>query len=177
MTRLADRWDRRSESLRDGREGFTAQSATLILRKPQAVWDCLNSPGIDVLLHRGHLKTFHVPGTPETGLGKQTCMFIRGTSEVVDVTVSEIIDYEPPRRVSSKIVNSQVPMVEVQTIAELPGGCSFAVSLGTRIPIGSAAQAGRRLQGHIDEYVARVKAIVEAGAQAPETTAPTVSGS
>ena len=175
MTRLGDRWDRRSDSLRDGREGFTAQSAILILRKPQAVWDCLHAPGIDVLLHGGHLKTFHVPGTPESGPGQQTCMFIRGTNEVLEVTVSEIIDYDPPARVTRKIVNSQVPMAEVQTIAELPGGCSFAVSLGTRIPIGSAAQAGRRLQGQLDEYVARVKAIVEAGGHALDTTAPSAS--
>lgn len=103
-------------------------------------------------------------------------MFIMSDNGVLEVTVSEVIEYDPPHRVSSKIVNSQVPMVEVQTIGEVPGGCSFAVSLGTRIPLGSAPKVGRQLQAYLDEYVTKVKTLVEAGQQ-PESTPAKASDS
>ena len=176
MSRLGERWDRRADSYRDGREAFTAQSATLILKQPHEVWAFLDSPGAGVLLHQRHERTFHVPGTPETGTGHQSCTFIMGENGVLEVTVSEVIEYDPPRRVTSKIVNSQIPMVEAQTIAEVPGGCSFAVSLGTRIPAGSAPKVGRQLQAYLDAFVTKVKTLVETEPQ-PESAIPEVRDS
>lgn len=167
MSRLGERWDRRADSLRDGREPFTARSATMILRSSEAVWSTLDAPGIEVLLDRNHLKTFPVPGTPESGVGHQTCTFTLGEKDLIKVTVAEVIEYDPPTRVRHKIVNSLVPMIDEQTIAEVPGGCSYAVSLGTRIPIGSGSTIGRQLQASLDDHVAKVKELVEAG-QLPE---------
>lgn len=170
MTRLGDRWDRRMDTYRDGREPFTAQSAAMIRSTPQAVWDLLDAPGVAILLDNRHQRTFHVPGTPEDGVGRQSCNFRLSEDGVLEVTVSEVIEHDPPFRSVRRILNTEVPIVEGTTLAEIPGGCSFAVSIGLRILAGTRHAVAPQVQAQLDEYVEKVKALAENGLPPKRTT-------
>ena len=165
MGHLEDRWDRRQDSYRDGREPFTAQGAVMIAAQPQTVWDFLHSPGTGVLLDHRFIKRFPVPGTPAEGVGHQYCTFSMGDQGALAVTVSEVVEYDPPRRYLRKIINADVPILEAHTIAEVPGGCSYAVSFGLRIPSGTSRSVGLEIQRDLEEHAAKVKAFVESGAK------------
>jgi hypothetical protein len=163
MTRIGERWERRADGIRDGREPFAAQAAAMIRSEPQAVWDFLEAPGSAVLLDPQHQRSFHVPGTPEYGVGSQTCTIRLRDSGVHQVLLSEVVEYDPPFRSLCKLLNTYAPLLERHTLAEIPGGCSLAVNIGMRIPLGSADQVGAQVRSQLQEYVAKVKALVEAG--------------
>lgn len=150
---------------RDGREPFTAQASILLISEPQTVWDWLDAPGARVLLDERHLKSFHVPGTPEVGAGHQLCSFRLSESGSLDVTVYETVEESEPFRSVNKILNTDVPYLEGLTLAVVPGGCSLALTLATRIPAGSARTVGKQLQAHLEEHARKIKALVETGRQ------------
>ena len=147
----------------DGREPFTAQAAVLILASPQVVWDFLGAPGAGVLLDYRFVKSFPVPGTPAEGVGHQYCNMFHDDGGTLQVVLSEIVEFAPPRHVVRKIVNTPVPILESHTIDEVPGGCSYAVRLGLRIPVGTRGQVAAEVQGDLEESAAKLKALVEAG--------------
>lgn len=161
MARVGDRWDRRMDTYRDGREPITVQSAGMVLATPQAVWDFIESPGSGVLLDSKHLKTFPVPGTPEEGVGHQFCKFRLREGDGLDVSVYENVEYDPPYRMVQKLLNFPSPLIEQLTLAEVPGGCSLLVSVSTRIAAGSASRVRPEIQRNLDEQVAKIKGPVE----------------
>ena len=163
MGRLEQRWVRRQEAMVDGREPFTAQAAVLILASPQVVWDFLGAPGAGVLLDHRFVKSFPVPGTPAEGVGHQYCNMFHDDGGTLQVVLSEIVEFAPPRHVVRKIVNTPVPILESHTIDEVPGGCSYAVRLGLRIPVGTRGQVAAEVQGDLEESAAKLKALIEAG--------------
>lgn len=162
MARVGDRWDRRMDTHRDGREPITVQSAAMVLATPQAVWDFLQSPGSGVLLDSKHLRTFPVPGTPEEGVGHQFCKFRLRDGDGLSVSVYENVEYDPPHRIVRKLLNFTTPYIEGLTLAEVPGGCSLLTSVGMRIAAGSASRVGPEIQRNLDEQVAKIKGLVEA---------------
>lgn len=115
---------------------FTAQAVVPVAAPPQGVWDCQNAPGAGVLLDHRHIRSFPVPGTPLEGVGHQYCTVSRHDGGYVVVTMSEIVEYDPPHRVARKVVNSATPILEAHTIGAIPGGCSYAVRLGPADPRG-----------------------------------------
>lgn len=161
MGRIEDRWDRRADTYRDGREPFTAQAAAMIRATPQEVWDFLDAPGSRVLLDPKHLKTFPVPGTPDRGVGHQFCTLRLREGDWLTATVYEVIEHEPPRRGVRRLLNATAPYVESIVTAEVPGGCSLALNVGTRIPVGDR-RSGQAIQTSLNECVAKVKTFVEA---------------
>lgn len=161
MGRLEGRWDRRQDGYLDGREPFTAQSAVMILAEPQRVWDFLHAPGSGVLLDHRHIRTFPVPETPPEGIGHQYCTFTLSELGTLAVTVSEVVEFDPPLRYVRKLLNSDVPLVEAHTLADVPGGSSYAVSLGLRVPAGTSRRMAADIASDLDEYTSKVKALVE----------------
>lgn len=163
MGRLEHRWARRQEAMIDGREPFTAQAAVMILTSPQTVWDFLGAPGAGVLLDHRFVKSFPVPGTPAEGVDHQYCNLLHDDDGTLQVILSEIVEFEPPRHVVRKIVNTPIPILESHTIDEVPGGCSYAVRLGLRIPVGTRGQVAVEVQRDLNESAAKLKALIEAG--------------
>lgn len=161
MGRLEDRWERRASTYRDGRESLTIQSAVMVLTTPQAVWEFLDAPGSKVLLDSKHLKTFPVPGTPAEGPGHQFCTLRLRDGEALTAAVHEIVEHTPPHRSVTKLLNGDAPYIERLTLAEVPGGCSLSLNVGTRIPAGSLTRVGPKMQENLDEYLAKVKALIE----------------
>jgi hypothetical protein len=90
-----------------------------------------------------------------------------GEQDRLDVTVSEVVEFEPPHRLVRKILNAAVPILERHTIADVPGGCSYTVGLGLRIAAGASGQVGPGIQKELDEHAAKLKALIEAGATVP----------
>lgn len=163
MSRLNQRWTQRQEAFSDCREPFTAQATLQVAASPQAVWDFLNAPGVGVLFDHRHVRSFPVPGTPPEGVGHQYCAVSRHEGGHLAVTMSEIVEYDPPRHVVRRIVNSPVPILESHTIGEIPGGSTYTVRLGLHIPAGTARRFGRDARSELDEFAAKVKALAESG--------------
>lgn len=141
MDRLGQRWDRRQQTYRDGREPFTAHTSIDIAAQPQVVWDFLKAPGVGVLLDHRHLKTFPVPNTPDADVGHQYCSISRTATEALAVTLWEIVEWQAPHRLVEKVLSTAVPILEATTITATDQGCQYAVSIGLRIVAGRTKTA------------------------------------
>jgi len=161
MDRLGQSWDRR-HTPGDGTEPFTIQSTVEISKPVQEVWDFVSSPQLSVLLDHHHIRSFPVPGTPE-GVGHQSCSMGREANGRISVTVSEVVKYEPPHRLVSKVLTGPTEALGLIVLSPAPTGCSFTVSASVRIAYGTSRKRAPVAQRALDELTAKVCSFVESG--------------
>jgi hypothetical protein len=160
--RLQERWDRRSEANRDGREPLAVQSTVEICRPAQEVWDFVTCPDAAVVLDHHHVRTMVVPGTPE-GVGQQYCSLrMEGTGRMT-ATVSEVVEYQPPHRFVAKTLTGPSEVLEVVVISPTATGCTYTTTVNMRIAYGTSRKVTPAVQLAVDEQAAKVRSIVESG--------------
>jgi uncharacterized protein YndB with AHSA1/START domain len=161
MDRVGQRWNRR-HTPGGGTEPFAVQSTVEISKPVQEVWDFVSSPQLSVLLDHHHIRSFPVPGTPE-GVGHQSCSMDREANGRIAVSVWEVVEYEPPHRLVSKVLTGPSEALVLRAISPTPTGCTYTTNVRMRIAYGTSSKVAPVAQQGFDELTAKVRSFVESG--------------
>jgi hypothetical protein len=164
MSRLEDRWERRSQSALEGVEVDVGVWED-IHATPEQVWQFVTSPQSEVLVGRSCVRAFHVPGTPE-GVGGWVCSLARLDSGEIVGVVEEIIESREGEFYAIRTLTAKTPVFFGVRVEPLEGPFTRVhMMVKTRVEDGMQPRATRTFNEKLSERAMRTKDIIEAHGQ------------
>ena len=134
------------------------ESSVLIMA---SVADVVSDPGSNAHIADSFVKTFPVPGTPAQGVGHQYCNLYLDENGNTIVLLSEIEEFDPPRRLTRRILNAGNDFVRQLTIEEVGEGTLYTIRTQLAVRAVTSHILKKKFEDDVDRTLAKVKAQVE----------------